>query len=107
MTKRNENTGSDPFNPSAFSLSDFKKWMHNQQQDQPLQEDLVGIEVEPKIGLKKLLAKMECDEDDPHSVAREFRKHGGTVVDMDGDNLMVEVDSGSFVIARQYIKRRD
>ena len=107
MTKRNEHSGSDPFNPSAFSLSDFKKWMHNQHRDKPLEEQLLGLRVEPKIGLSKLLTKMECEDDDHHVLALEFRKKGGTVVDTEGHNLMIEVDSGNFVIASHYVRRRD
>lgn len=108
MTKRNDRQpgGSDRLNPSSFSLSDFKKWMHGQQQDKPFEEELIGCQVEPKIGLRKLLTKMESEEDDTHGLATDFRRNGGVVTDVDGQNLMVEVKSGNFVIGKQYVRRR-
>jgi len=107
MTKRNDNqAGSVPFNPSSFSLSDFKKWMHGQHREKPMGEELVGCEVEPKIGLRKLLMKMESEEDDIYTLARDFRRKGGTVTEVDGQNLLIEVTSGAFVISRSYVRSR-
>lgn len=96
---------SDPFNPACFSLSDFKKWMESQQKDNSCDQEVVGMKVEPKIGLRKLIEKIESEED-ATDLAKDFRRHGGIITEEDGNNVMVEVESGSFIIAKNYIKKK-
>lgn len=108
MTKRNDHQeGSDRLNPASFSLSDFKKWMENQQKDESPKKNLVGMQVEPKVGLRKLVSRMESDDGDIEEMAKDFKKDGGMISEMDGHKLMIEVDSGSFIIHRMYVKRCD
>lgn len=106
MTKRNDPKGSERLNPSSFSLSDFKKWMESQQKESP-KKNLVGLTVESKIGLRKLVARMESDDGDIEEMAKEFKKDGGVISEVDAQKLMIDVDSGSFVIHRMYVKRCD
>lgn len=105
MTKRNDRKGGDPFNPASFSLSDFKKWMENQQKEESPKKDLVGLEVESKVGVRKLVSRMETD-DDVEELAEDFKKNGGVISEVDGNRLMVEVESGTFIIHRMYVKKK-
>ncbi len=104
MTKRNERKGGDPFNPAFFSLSDFKKWMNHQQKDESPKRDIIGLKVESKISTRKLVARMETD-DNAEELAVEFKENGGIVSEIDGNKLLIEVDSGSFIIHRMHVKR--
>lgn len=104
MDKRIEDKGSSF---RSFNLSDFKKWMDNQH-DAKSKPDMIGLAVESKVNLKKLVSRIEVqDDEDIEEVAKEFKKNGGTIVDVDGHNVLVEVDSGSFTIHRMYVKKKD
>lgn len=104
MNKRSDNNG-DPFGP--FNLSDFKKWMEHQQ-DAKARPNMVGVQVESKIPYKKLVSRIiESEEGEVIDVAKDFKRNGGTVTDVDGHNFLIEVDSGSFLIHRMYVKRVD
>lgn len=108
MTKRidNQDQGNDPFGP--FNLSDFKKWMKSQpEENRSSRQDMLGLHVESKVSPRKLLARMEVQDGEAEEVAKEFCKEGGVISDLDGHNVLIEVDSGSFVIHRMYVKRRD
>jgi len=107
MTKRNEHKGGDErLNPASFSLSDFKKWMESQQNQEAPKPNLVGTTVESKVSVRKLVARMES-EDDLEELARDFKKNGGIIAEVDGHRLMIECDSGTFTIHRTYVKRCD
>jgi len=102
MNKRSDEKG-DPFGP--FNFGDFKKWMEHQQ-DTKAKPNMVGLQVESKVAFKKLLSRIETQDGEIEEVARDFKKNGGTITSVDGHNV-VEVDSGSFMIHRMYIKRED
>lgn len=87
-----------------FNLSDFKKWMKNQPEENTKEVDLIGVKVEAKVPLKKLLSHMDVQDGDLVEVAKDFRKNGGVVSDWTDNNVLVEVDSGNFVIHKMYIK---
>ena len=106
MKKRIDRTTNDPFNPVMFSLSDFKKWMHKQQKESSSEQDIVGVTVESKIGAQRLIDKMDTEED-PYEIAKEFKKNGGTIAEVDGSKLMIATDAGSFIIHKAFVKRKD
>lgn len=90
-----------------FSFSDFKKWI-SEQKDKPkkVTEDIVGSKIESKVSLNRLVKKIEENEGDKEELATDFSNNGGIVVDEDADhNLLVEVDSGSFLIPRFFVKK--
>ena len=101
MKNKWSSNSSDPFGP--FSMSDFKKWMSQQQDD--TRKKMVGLEVESKVPYKKLLGKIEIEEGDLIEVARDFYKHGGTISEENGHLMFVSTDSGTFMIHRMYLKR--
>ena len=87
-----------------FSLSDFKKWMDKQSMDDyKVHEDITGLRVECRVSLKKLLSKMETEDGEVHEMAKDFRANGGVVSSMDGDVVLVEVESGSFFVPYKYV----
>ena len=103
MNKRIDEKG-DPFGP--FNLSDFKKWMEHQQ-DAKAKPNMVGLQVESKVTLKKLLSRIEVQDGEIEEIAKEFKKNGGTISEVDGHNVLIEVDSGTFIVHRMYVKRTD
>lgn len=91
----------------TFSLQDFKKWMGNQN-DQPKsrQAHLIGLHVESKLGTKRLVNKITPDEGDVNELAKEFKRDGGVILEVDEEyNLLIEVDSGSFFIPRYFVRK--
>lgn len=99
MNKRSEKV--NPFGP--FNFSDFKKWMGNQHDAK--KSNMIGLHVESKIPLKKLLSRIETQVGDIEEVAKDFKKNGGTINEMNGHHFIIEVDSGSFLIHRMYTKK--
>lgn len=91
-----------------FSLDDFKKWMRKHD-DEPKMErqaaSLVGITVEAKVSARKIAEKMQTEDGDTEELAIEFVNYGGTILDVDGKNFLIEVDSGTFHILRNYVRR--
>lgn len=91
-----------------FSLDDFKTWI-KVQEDFDIKmpkEKVIGAYVESKILSKKLLSKICVEEGELYEVAVDFRRHGGTVIGMDGKSLLIEVNSGTFFIPRQCVRKR-
>jgi len=98
-----EDTKEEP----SFSLQDFKKWMDNQH-DQPKSRyaHLVGLHVESKLSTKRLVNKITPDDGDVNELAKEFKRDGGVILEVDEDyNLLIEVDSGTFTIPRYFVRK--
>lgn len=97
----------DPNEPS-FSLNDFKRWMASQKHQTPesaRKSRLVGAFAESKIGAKRLLNHMTVEEGEAAELARDFRRYGGTVREVDRDsNLLIEVESGSFRVPKFFCR---
>jgi hypothetical protein len=90
-----------------FNLADFKKWMESQQEQSPYRKNFVGVFVESKIHLKKLSHRMDVQEGELEKVAKDFKENGGVINEVDGHHFLINVDSGSFLIHRMYVKRPD
>jgi hypothetical protein len=90
-----------------FSLNDFKKWMsHQPSQKKHHRHELIGFQVESKIGIKRLVTKMETtDENDIQEMAKDFKQYGGIVLEAHQDNLLIEVDSGCFTIPKYFVRK--
>lgn len=92
----------------SFSLNDFRKWMDSQNKpNKKPRSPLIGIHVESKLATKRLAQKMVPDNGcDLYEMAREFRHHGGTILEIDEDNnLTIEVDSGTFEIPKYFVRK--
>lgn len=103
MNKRIDEN-SDPFGP--FNFGDFKKWMEHQN-DGKSKTNMIGLQVESKVPFKRLLSRIETQVGEIEEVAKDFKKNGGTITNVDGQNVIIEVSSGSFIIHRMYVKRED
>jgi hypothetical protein len=87
-----------------FSLNDFKKWMSGQS-NFVKKSKFKGCFAESKIGLKRLVAKIESDTGDLFYLARDFKRNGGTILECDVNNLLlIEVSSGTFKIPKFFVK---
>jgi len=93
----------DPFGP--FNFSDFKKWMSSH--DDNGNNAMVGVKVESKVPFKKLLSRIEAQEGDTYEVAKQFKKHGGTITEENGHYMYVSTGNGLFMIHKMYLKRTD
>lgn len=102
MNKRSD-LRDDPFGP--FNLSDFKKWMQHQQDAK--NKNSVGLEVESKIHIKKLASRIEVQEGDKVNILKEFKRSGGIVKEVNGQNFFVENSAGSFLVDRMFIKEKE
>lgn len=92
-----------------FSCDDFKKWVKDQEDFPHLEsmnhtDDLIGTHIQSKISTKKLSVKITPEEGDIDDLIEDFKRDGGFIKDTDGTNFLVEVDSGTFTISRQYVK---
>ena len=92
-----------------FSLDDFKRWMRHQKGPEPLNKpkrhkDVLGTWVESKIGVRRLLDVMTSEVGDLEEIAVEFKQDGGTILDVDGKNFLIEVKHGTFIIPRHYVR---
>jgi hypothetical protein len=93
-----------------FSFDDFKRWIKSQDQRQdarPVQKTFLGTWVESKINTKKLMSKMCSESGDVEELALDFKRDGGIVIDVEGKEFIIEVDSGTFTIPRNYVKRKE
>ena len=91
-----------------FSLENFRKWMEEQDAENGQIaygcNKHIGMYVESKATPKKLTLKIsECD--DAAKTAKEFCKLGGIVKDSDGENFIIEVPSGTFVVSKHCVQR--
>lgn len=87
-----------------FSLSDFKKWMdHQSGNEDKVYEDITGETVECRVSLKKLISKMDTEDGEVNELAKDFKRNGGIVTSVDGEIVLIEVESGSFYIKRNCI----
>lgn len=93
----------------SFSFNDFKNWMSHQDFDLRKINRLVGSFVESKISAKKLADKIETEEESMiPRLAKEFRKNGGTIIEVHRDDMiLIEVDSGKFMLHKYFLKKQE
>jgi hypothetical protein len=90
-------------NEPDFSLDGFKKWMSKQKRE-VTKPKFRGCIVESKLSLKRLMTKMDVDEGNLSRMAKDFKRHGGTILECDKDDIiLVEVNSGTFRIPKFFV----
>ena len=90
-----------------FSLDNFKKWMEDHEQENPA-EEMVGLEVQPKINVKKLMSKMDVEYgNDEEELSKEFVENGGIVLENIDKRFLILVKSGSFRLHGKYVESKD
>ena len=105
---------SDP----SFSLIEFRSWLSKQRTPKSDEQrkskskthkEMIGMTVESRLGIGRLEEKIS--EYNPTTeiadiLAEDFKAHGGKIVSVNDQNLMVtlETSSGSFVLPKIYTK---
>ena len=91
----------------SFSPEVFKKWMEQNEKENidKKNNSLIGVEVESKLGAKRLATHIEIKEGESVELAKDFCEQGGTIYDVRGRDFLIEVDSGFFYIPRFFVKR--
>ena len=93
---------------NKFRPDDFKKWVeqHQQQFDAKLSKKaiVVGTIVESKISIKKLASSIDIQEGEVKPISKDFIRHGGVVKQVDGNDILVEVKEGTFIISDKLIR---
>lgn len=89
-------------NINFLNPDEFKKWIKNQDRIKCEKSNLVGSFVESRHPGKKIarLINLECGK--AGKVIREFLDNGGKIKAIEGNDYLIEVDSGSF-----YLNKRD
>ena len=95
------------------NLHEFKNWIAEQKElsdffnvgmgKEDPNEKYVGNAVRSKVSDRKLLERIET-EDDPEACVAEFLEEGGTLLEVDGKRVLIEVESGTFYIPRFCVK---
>lgn len=88
-----------------FNFNDFKKWM-NTQKDNKSKTNYVGLQIESKVSLKKFSTRIEVENGDIDDIMEDFKNDGGTIVSVEGNKFLVEVESGSFIVHKMYTKKK-
>lgn len=89
---------------SYLNPDNFKKWMKNQEGFDPSIEcSPVGLQAETRFGVKRIMGKMTLESGKAHKVAKDFVENGGTISEVVGDEYLIEVKSGSFLINKNLI----
>lgn len=91
----------DPF--EIFNLADFKKWI--KKQEDVSNNTIVGLTVESKISKKRLSSEIEVQDGETEDIIKDFYENGGTINDVDGNIFLIEVNSGTFLIDRTFVKK--
>ncbi|MEN6293392.1 MAG: hypothetical protein ABFD07_15435 [Methanobacterium sp.] len=98
-----------------ISLKEFKDWLVEQKdlgeffsinKDNSLEDEnekYIGRECVSKVSEKKLIQKIETEED-PEEMVREFMEEGGSVISVEDKKVQVETELGSFFIPRFCVK---
>lgn len=98
----------------SLSVNGFKDWLSVQKDVSDFFNigldrhdescELIGKFVKARAPKSKLIEKIECDTDDPHSIIDEFLREGGTILEVHNRKFLIEVDSGSFLLPRFFVK---
>lgn len=87
-----------------FNPDDFKRWMKKHDDDtEEVGANVVGSFVEPKYCGKKTARQITLEAGRAGKVVREFVQQGGVIKQVDGDEYLVEVQSGSFYINKKNV----
>lgn len=75
---------------------DFKRWIKVHEGDEEPLDQVVGMKVEARFCGKRIAREMTLESGRAGRVVREFVKNGGTIRSVDGEEYLIEVESGSF-----------
>lgn len=83
---------------------DFKRWMKKQDiKDAEEGVNMVGAIVESKYCGKRIARSITLESGKAGRVVREFVQNGGVVKAVEGNEYLIEVESGSFFLNKKNI----
>jgi hypothetical protein len=84
-------------------MAEFKKWMDDSHEEYKIQE---GVVVATNLKLKTLISRMDCQESYENSVidvAKHFKRHGGTVTNIQNEQVTIKTKKGIFTLNKEDI----
>ena len=96
-----------------FSIDGFKQWISENgglESVEPFKfqepkDKHIGQFVEAKTSTKKIAARMEAVEGEAKDLIMDFANDGGTILEVEDDKFLIEVDSGKFYLPRHCVKK--
>jgi hypothetical protein len=94
---------------TRLNADNFKRWIKNQDEfDTTIENNLagnnlIGASVETKFGRKKIAQHIIIENGNSTKVIKEFLENGGTLKQINGDEYLIEVSSGAFMINKRYV----
>lgn len=86
-----------------FNIDNFRRWMKTNPDSEETEISLVGVEVQARFGAKKTIKHMTVESGRAGRVIREFMDDGGVISKVSGDECLVRVTSGSFLIDKRFV----
>jgi len=82
----------------------FKKWMKSQNDfETKIENTIIGSTAETKFSGKRILKNMILESGKAAKVVKEFVENGGIIKEINEEEYLIEVHSGSFYINKKYI----
>lgn len=82
----------------------FKRWMKSQNDfDTNLEQTLIGCVVETKFSAKRILKNLEIESGRAIKVVKDFIDNGGVIKEVNGNEYLIQVESGSFHINKKFV----
>lgn len=99
------------------TFNEFKKWLDTDLDADPCEwclklpeetmkkeTNLIGQKVKSKISVERLMKRMSTDDINDQDIAEDFCRNGGMVVDIDDQQLLIEVENGTFLLKKCFVK---
>lgn len=86
-----------------FNVDNFRRWMKTHPEKEESEPNIVGLDVQARFGAKKMIRHMTVESGRAGKVIREFMEEGGVVGQVSGNEYLIRVASGSFIVNKKYI----
>jgi len=88
-----------------FNPDDFRRWMKKQDDECSAEgNSVVGAFAEARYCGKRIARNITLESGRAGKVVREFVTSGGVVKEVDGEEYLIEVESGSFYIHKRNVR---
>lgn len=82
----------------------FKRWMKSQNDfDTNIEQNLIGSFAETKFSGKRIIKNITIEQGKENRVVKDFIENGGTIKEINEEEYLIEVKSGSFYINKKYV----
>ena len=86
-----------------LNADNFRRWMKAHPNSENSETNLLGLEVQARFGAKKMIKHMTVEAGRAGRVIREFVEDGGVIGKVSGDEYLINVTSGSFLINKKFV----